>query len=43
MLDAPNYPKAFFNLDGFNYEFSGARLDNEDLKVNVKIKKIDKI
>jgi len=38
-----NYLRAFFNLDDVNDELSGAKLVSCELKVNVKIKKIDKI
>jgi len=41
MLDAPSYPKSFFEYQGFIYEFSNANLKNDKLTANVTIKKIE--
>ena len=40
MLDATGYPKAFLEFEGFNYEFSKAKLANDELEASVKIKKL---
>lgn len=38
MLDAPNYPKAFLNNEGYRIEFQNPRLDQGMLKAEVVIK-----
>tara|TARA_B100000212_G_C27316175_1_gene508029 strand:- start:6 stop:683 length:678 start_codon:yes stop_codon:yes gene_type:complete len=40
MLDAPNYPHAFFTNNGYIFELTDAKIDNEDLTAKVKINKI---
>ena len=42
MLDAPGYPKAFLNKNGFNFEFSRASVTDggEILDANVRITKV---
>ena len=40
MLDADGYPKAYIENNIFKFEFSGAKLtDNEEILATVKIKK----
>ncbi len=39
MLDAPGYPKAFLEVDGYRYEFSSSVLRAKELTARVKITK----
>jgi methionyl-tRNA formyltransferase len=39
MLDAPGYPKAFLEIDGYRYEFSSSVLKGKELTARVKITK----
>ena len=39
MLDAPSYPKAFLNYQGYRYEFYEAKLLKNKLLGKVKITK----
>jgi len=41
MLDAEGYPRAFYEHDGFRYEFGSATLDGGKLKTQVTIKPIE--
>ena len=38
MLDAPGYPKAFFEYEGYRYELSKSKLENDKLIAEVVIK-----
>ncbi len=40
MLDAPDYPKAFLEINGYRLEFEGAELVNNALTARVRIVKI---
>lgn len=39
MLDADGYPKAYLEINGFKYEFTGARFDGESIVAQVRITK----
>ena len=39
MLDAPEYPKAFIELENFRFEFSSAKLNKDFIEAKVIIKK----
>ena len=40
MVDGANYPLSYIEINGFKLEFSRAKLENEEILTDVKIKKI---
>ena len=42
MLDAEGYPKAFFDVNDFRFEFNHAKYDGDSIQANVTIRPIQK-
>ena len=40
MVDSASYPASYIEINGFKLEFSRAKLENEEILTDVRIKKI---
>jgi hypothetical protein len=41
MLDSPDYPKAFVQIDNYKIEFSNAEVLNEEISADCTFKKLE--